>query len=31
VGKALGMIEKLPGLQSRRGRFRFYRFTKPGA
>lgn len=31
AGKVLGMIEKLPGLQSRRGRFRFYRFTKPGA
>ena len=29
VGKVLGWVEKLPGLQARRGRFRFYRFTKP--
>jgi len=29
VGKGLALIDKLPGMQSRRGRFRFYRFVKP--
>ena len=30
VGKALGLVERLPGVQGRYGRFRFATFTRPG-